>query len=79
MVDQVKLMEILTDIQSRLNSTPALAQGAIPATMEEVDRFLAFLDEKHAGVLHAIEQTGKLEDDTVEHLRAAIEEFKSQR
>jgi len=41
--------------------------------------FLAFLDERHAGVLHAIEQTGKLDDDTVEHLKEAIAEFKAQR
>ena len=37
--------------------------------------FHAFMAEKHAGVLHAIAESGKLEDDTVEHLTAAIEEF----
>ena len=41
--------------------------------------FLAFLDEKHAGVLHGLEQTGKLDDETVEHLDAAIAEYKAQR
>ena len=44
----------------------------------EID-FLAYLDAHHAGVLHAIEQTGKLADDTVEHLNAAIKEFASTR
>ncbi len=44
----------------------------------EID-FLEFLDANHAGVLHAIEQSGKLADDTVEHLNAAIKEFKGQR
>ena len=44
----------------------------------EID-FHAFLDEKHAGVLHAIEQSGQLEPETVEHLKAAIAEFKAQR
>jgi F-type H+-transporting ATPase subunit alpha len=41
--------------------------------------FLAFLDEKHAGVLHSLEQSGKLDDGIVEHLRAAIKEFKAAR
>jgi F-type H+-transporting ATPase subunit alpha len=41
--------------------------------------FLAFLDEKHAGVLHSLEQSGKLDDDVVDHLMAAIKEFKAQR
>ena len=44
----------------------------------EID-FQVFLDEKHAGVLHTIEQSGKLEPETVEHLKAAILEFKAQR
>ncbi|MCP4571805.1 MAG: F0F1 ATP synthase subunit alpha [bacterium] len=37
--------------------------------------FHTFMAEKHAGVLHAIAESGKLEDDTVEHLTAAIKEF----
>ncbi len=37
--------------------------------------FHAYMDEKHSNVLHAIAESGKLEDDTVEHLTAAIEEF----
>jgi F-type H+-transporting ATPase subunit alpha len=41
--------------------------------------FLAFLEEKHSGVLHAIEQSGKLEDDAVDGLKTAITEFKAQR
>jgi F-type H+-transporting ATPase subunit alpha len=41
--------------------------------------FLAFLDEKHAGVLHGLEQSGKLDDETVEHLDAAIAEYRAQR
>jgi len=40
----------------------------------EID-FHAFMAEKHAGVLHAIAESGKLEDDTVQHLTAAVEEF----
>jgi F-type H+-transporting ATPase subunit alpha len=37
--------------------------------------FHAFMAEKHAGVLHAIAESGKLADDTVQHLTGAIEEF----
>ncbi len=37
--------------------------------------FHIFLDEKHSAVLQAISTTGKLDDDTVEHLTAAIQEF----
>jgi F-type H+-transporting ATPase subunit alpha len=37
--------------------------------------FLLFLEQKHSAVLQAISTTGKLEDDTVEHLTAAIKEF----
>ncbi len=44
----------------------------------EID-FHAFMAEKHAGVLHAIEESGKLADDTVEHLTAAIKEFSASR
>jgi len=40
----------------------------------EID-FHEFMAEKHAGVLHAIAESGKLEPETVEHLTAAIEEF----
>ena len=40
----------------------------------EID-FHVFMAEKHAGVLHAIAESGKLEDETVQHLTAAIEEF----
>ena len=32
-----------------------------------------------AGVLHAIEQSGELAENTVDHLKAAIKEFKAQR
>jgi F-type H+/Na+-transporting ATPase subunit alpha len=39
--------------------------------------FLTFLKDKHAGVLHAVEQSGELAVDTVEHLDGAIEEFKA--
>ena len=41
--------------------------------------FLAFLEQRQAGVLHAIQQSGELAKDTVEHLDAAIKEFKAQR
>jgi len=37
--------------------------------------FHLFLEQKHSAVLQAIATTGKLEDDTVEHLTAAIQEF----
>ena len=37
--------------------------------------FHAFMDDKHSNVLHAIAETGKLEDETVENLTQAIEEF----
>ena len=37
--------------------------------------FHAFMAEKHAGVLHAIAESGKLEDDTVEGLRHALEQY----
>ena len=40
--------------------------------------FLAFLEERHAGVLHAIEQSGELAAATVEHLEAALQEFGAQ-
>ncbi len=50
-----------------------------PVPIEEVAQweidFHAFMAEKHAGVLHAIAESGKLEDDTVQHLTGAIEEF----
>jgi F-type H+/Na+-transporting ATPase subunit alpha len=41
--------------------------------------FHAFMAEKHAGVLAEIRTSGKLEDDTAAHLKAAIEEFKASR
>ena len=41
--------------------------------------FHEFMAEKHSGVLHAIAESGKLEDSTVEHLTAAIEEFRASR
>ncbi|MBK8164484.1 MAG: F0F1 ATP synthase subunit alpha [bacterium] len=37
--------------------------------------FHLFLEQKHSAVLQAIATSGKLEDDTVEHLTAAIQEF----
>ena len=37
--------------------------------------FHAYMDEKHSNILHTIAETGKLEDETAEHLKAAIEEF----
>ncbi|MBM4130094.1 F0F1 ATP synthase subunit alpha [bacterium] len=37
--------------------------------------FHKFMDEKHSAVLQAMATTGKLEDDTAEHLTAAIREF----
>ncbi|MBU2501030.1 F0F1 ATP synthase subunit alpha [bacterium] len=40
----------------------------------EID-FHAFMADKHSNVLHAIAESGKLEDQTVENLTAAIEEF----
>ncbi len=40
----------------------------------EVD-FHAYMAEHHAGVLHTIAETGKLDDATTEHLTAAVEEF----
>ena len=62
----------------------AAGQGSLDdVPVEDVreweEGFLAFLEEKHAGVLHAIEQSGALADDTVEHLKAAIAEFKAQK
>ena len=44
----------------------------------EID-FHAFMTEKHAGVLHAIADSGKIDDDTAEHLTAAIKEFADSR
>ena len=41
--------------------------------------FHAFMAEKHAGVLHAIAESGKIDDDTAEHLTAAIKEFAASR
>jgi len=41
--------------------------------------FYVFLDEKHSRVLADIRTSGKLEDDTREALKAAIEEFKASR
>ncbi len=41
--------------------------------------FLAFLETSHAGVLHEIAQKGALGDETVEHLVAAMKEFKAKR
>jgi F-type H+-transporting ATPase subunit alpha len=41
--------------------------------------FHTFMDEKHAGVLTEIRTSGKLADDTVANLKAAIEEFKASR
>jgi F-type H+-transporting ATPase subunit alpha len=50
-----------------------------PVPVEEVAQwetdFHAYMAEKHAGVLHAIAESGKLEDETVQHLTGAIEEF----
>ena len=50
-----------------------------PVPVEEVAQwetdFHAYMAEKHAGVLHAIAESGKLEDQTVQHLTGAIEEF----
>jgi F-type H+-transporting ATPase subunit alpha len=62
----------------------AASQGALDDIPADAVRqweagFLAFLDERHAGVLHAIEQSGQLADETVDHLKAAIAEFKAQR
>ena len=41
--------------------------------------FHAFMAEKHAGVLHDIRESGKLGDETVEHLDGAIKEFAASR
>jgi F-type H+/Na+-transporting ATPase subunit alpha len=41
--------------------------------------FHVFMDEKHAGTLTEIRTSGKLADDTVANLKAAIEEFKASR
>ncbi len=40
--------------------------------------FLDYLGREHKGIYDAILQTGKLEDDTVESLKRAIESFKKQ-
>ncbi|MBD3221752.1 F0F1 ATP synthase subunit alpha [bacterium] len=64
---------IFAGSQGALDDVPADEVG-----QWETD-FLAFLDEKHSGVLHALEQSGKLEDAIVEDLKAAIAAFKSQR
>jgi len=37
--------------------------------------FHAFMEQKHSNILHTIEETGKLADETVENLTAAIKEF----
>ncbi|MBE0567708.1 MAG: F0F1 ATP synthase subunit alpha [Krumholzibacteria bacterium] len=37
--------------------------------------FHAFMEQKHSAVLQAIATSGKLDDDTVEHLTAAIREY----
>ncbi len=62
----------------------AASQGALddvpaPEVRQWESDFLAYLDTKHAGVLHSLEQSGKLDDDIVDHLKAAIKEFKAQR
>ena len=41
--------------------------------------FHAFMEQKHSGVLHAIADSGKLEDQTVSDLTGAIEEFRRTR
>jgi F-type H+-transporting ATPase subunit alpha len=71
-------------VQKQVAIIFAGSQGALDdVPVDEVSQwekdFLAFLDEKHAGVLHAIEQSGELKDDTVDHLKAAIKDFKAQR
>src|SRR5579884_2898470 len=40
--------------------------------------FLDFVADRHQGIYDAITQTGQLDDDTVESLRSAIEEFRDQ-
>jgi F-type H+-transporting ATPase subunit alpha len=40
--------------------------------------FLEFLRHRHAEILGTINETGKLEDDTIESLSSAIDEFKGQ-
>jgi F-type H+-transporting ATPase subunit alpha len=57
----------------------ALDDVALDDVREWEQGFQTFLDEHHAGVLHAIEQSGALADDTLEHLKAAITEYKAQR
>ncbi|MDD5718163.1 MAG: F0F1 ATP synthase subunit alpha [Candidatus Krumholzibacteria bacterium] len=70
-------------IQKQVAIIYAGSQGALDdVPLTEVRRweaeFLAFLEQRHAGALHAIEQSGQLADDTAEHLNAAIKEFRSQ-
>ncbi|RKZ10335.1 F0F1 ATP synthase subunit alpha [bacterium] len=47
----------------------------VPEIAQWETDFHAFMAEKHAGVLHAIAESGKLDDKTVQHLTGAIEEF----
>ena len=47
----------------------------VPEIAQWETDFHAYMAEKHAGVLHAIAESGKLEDETVQHLTGAIEEF----
>jgi hypothetical protein len=37
------------------------------------------MEQKHSAVLQAIATSGKLDDDTVEHLTAAIKEYERTR
>jgi len=47
----------------------------VPEIAQWETDFHAYMAEKHAGVLHAIAESGKLDDETVQHLTGAIEEF----
>ncbi|MBC8426406.1 F0F1 ATP synthase subunit alpha [bacterium] len=60
--------------------TQGLLDDLAVETLAEWEKdFYVFLDAKHSNVLHDIRTSGKLEDNTAESLKAAIEEFKASR
>jgi len=64
---------IFAGTQGYLDDVPA--DQVLPWEAE----FLAYMEEKHTDVLAEIRTSGKLEDATVESLKAAIAEFKASR
>ena len=59
---------------STLNETRAIDDVADWET-----GYHAFMADKHSGVLHTIAESGQIDDDTAEHLTAAIKEYAASR